>query len=84
MPIRTFIAKAEKRIADLSYKQHLSLYLFKKRLLRVLPSKVINHPEYALFYIRTVVEMHLHMFMAEEYIRVGSQLPSVIAYLEIC
>jgi hypothetical protein len=67
----TFIAEAEGRIADMSHKLHLALYVFKKRLLRVFPSKVINYPEYALFYIRTVVEMYLHMFMAKEYIGVA-------------
>jgi hypothetical protein len=82
LPTHTFIAEAEKRIADLSRKQHLAVYLFKKRLLRVLPSKVINHPEYAFFYVRIVVEMHLHMFMAEEYIGVARQLPIVVAYLK--
>jgi hypothetical protein len=84
LPIHTFIYEAEKRVADVSRKQHLALYLFKKRLLRVLPNKVINHPECALFYERIVVEMHLHMFMAEEYIGVARQLPSVIAYLKEC
>jgi hypothetical protein len=44
--------------------------------------KVINHPECALFYVRTVVEMHLHMFMAEEYIGVARQLPNVVGYLK--
>jgi hypothetical protein len=27
----------------------------------------MNYPEYALFYVRIVVEMYVHMFMAEEY-----------------
>jgi hypothetical protein len=43
--------------------------------------KMINYPEYTLFYVRTVVEMHLHMFMAEEYIGVARQLPNIVAYL---
>jgi hypothetical protein len=84
LPTHTFITEAEKRITDMSYKQHLAVYIFKKRLLRALPSKVINHPEYALFYIRIVVEMHLHMFMAKEYIGVARWLPSVVAYLKQC
>jgi hypothetical protein len=44
LPTHTFIAEAEKRVADISHKQHLALYLFKKRLLRVLHSKVVNYP----------------------------------------
>jgi hypothetical protein len=44
----------------------------------------MNYPEYALFYVRIVVEMHLHMFMAEEYIGVARQLPIAIAYLKHC
>jgi hypothetical protein len=75
------MAEAEEQIADLPYKQHLALYLFKKRLLRALFNKAISKPEYALFYVRTVVEMYLHMFMAKEYIGVARQLPSVTAYL---
>jgi hypothetical protein len=50
----------------------------------MLPSKVINHPECTVFYVRTVIETHLHMFMAEEYIGVARQLPSVVAYLKEC
>jgi hypothetical protein len=50
----------------------------------VLPSKVINHPECALFYVRTVVEMHLHMLMAEEYRDLARQLPIVVAYMKQC
>jgi hypothetical protein len=65
-------------------KQHFALYVFKKRLLRVLPNKVINYPECALFYVRIVVEMHLHMFMAKEYIGVARQLPTVVEYLRQC
>jgi hypothetical protein len=64
--------------------QHLALYVFKKRLLRALLNKVINYPEYALFYVRTVVEMHLHIFMAKEYIGVARQLSNVVAYLRQC
>jgi hypothetical protein len=82
LPIHTFIAEAERRIANLSRQQHLFSYLFKKRLLQVLPSKVINHPECALFYVRTVVEMYLHMFMAKEYIGVARQLPIVVKYIK--
>jgi hypothetical protein len=80
----TFIAEADKLIANLSYKQHLALYIFKKRLLRVLLSKVINHPEYALFCVRIVVEMHLHMFLAKDYIGVARLLPSAVVYLKSC
>jgi hypothetical protein len=48
----------------------------------VLSSKVINYLEYGLFYVRTVIEMHLHMFMAEEYIGVARQFPRVITHLK--
>jgi hypothetical protein len=78
----TFITEAERRVADLSYNQHLAMYLFKKRLLRVLPGKIINYPECALFYVRTVIEIHLHMFMAKDYIGVARQFPSVVMYLK--
>jgi hypothetical protein len=82
MPIITSIVDAKKRLADLSRTQHLTLYLFKKRLLRVLLNKVINYPECALFSIRTVVEMHLHMFMSEDYIGITHQLLKAVAYLK--
>jgi hypothetical protein len=82
MPTHIFIAEAEIRVADMSVKQHLALYLFKKRLLRVLPRKVANYPKFALFYIRIVVEMHLHMFMAKEYRGISKQLPNIIVYLK--
>jgi hypothetical protein len=38
-------------------------------------------PELGLFYVRTVVEMYLHMFMAEDYKGVIRQLPSAIHFL---
>jgi hypothetical protein len=82
LQIHTFIAAAERRIADLSYKQHLALYLFKKRLLRVLPTKVINYPECDLFYVRTVVEMHLHMLITKDYMGVSRHLPNIVVYLK--
>jgi hypothetical protein len=82
LPTDTFVAEAERRIANLSRQQHLFSYLFKKRLLQVLPSKVINHPECTLFYVRLVVEMYLHMFMAKEYIGIVRQLPTVLEYLK--
>jgi hypothetical protein len=81
LPTHTFIAEAEKRRVKLPRKQHLALYLFKKRLLRVMPSKVNNNPEYALFCVHTVAEMHLHMFMAEECLHIARQLPKIVTHL---
>jgi hypothetical protein len=73
--------EAEVRIADLTYQQHIRLYLFKKRLLRVLDKRRRERPEFGLFYVRTMVEIHLHMFMAEDYKGIAQQLPSAIQFL---
>jgi hypothetical protein len=37
-----------------------------------------ERPEFGLFYVRAVVEIYLHMFMAEDYKGVAGQLPSAI------
>jgi hypothetical protein len=62
----------------MTYHQHLRLYLFKKRLLKVLGRRRKEKPKFGLFYIRTVIEIHLHMFMAEDYKGIVRQLPMAI------
>jgi hypothetical protein len=81
LSIQIFVAEGETRVTNLSHKQHLAVYMLKKRLLRALPQKVINHPEHALFYMQTVVEIYLHMYMAKEYVGVIRQLPNAVTYL---
>jgi hypothetical protein len=69
------------RVADLTCQQHFRLYIFKKRLLKVLGKRRKERPELGLLYVRTVMEIHIHMFMAEDYNGIVQQLPLAIKFL---
>lgn len=64
MPMEQFVSEAEQRLRQLPKEVHFRCYIFKKKLLEVIPGKCEEYPEFRLLYARTIVETALHEFVA--------------------
>lgn len=60
MPIELFVQEAISYLSKLLANQHAFLGEFKRRLLLTIAGQFEDQPKFKLFYVRTLLELHLH------------------------
>lgn len=64
MPTSLFVKEAMYRLEAMPTSQHTPLSEFKGRLLKTIAGQFGEQPKFKLFYIRTLLELQLHLVAA--------------------